>query len=99
MKDDLYVDGLISGGNNFEQVGSLKNIAIEIFNQAGFKLHKWHSSNVSTLEEKEVVTDDQTYAKQQLGVKLNETKFLGLPWNKDEDKLSVENPSEAGINI
>ena len=99
IKDDLYVDGLISGGNNFEQVGSLKNIAIEIFNQAGFKLHKWHSSNVSTLEEKEVVTDDQTYAKQQLGVKLNETKFLGLPWNKDEDKLSVENPSEAGINI
>ena len=94
IKDDLYVDDLISGGNNFEQVASLKDIAIEIFNKAGFKLHKWHS-NVSTLEEKEVVIDDQTYAKQQLGVKLNETKMLGLPWNKDEDTLAVEIPSEV----
>ena len=33
IKDDLYVDDLISGGNNFEQVASLKDIAIEIFNQ------------------------------------------------------------------
>ena len=37
IKDDLYVDDLISGGNNFEQVASLKDIAIEIFNQACFK--------------------------------------------------------------
>ena len=62
IKDDLYVDDLISGGNNFEQVASLKDIAIEIFNQAGFRLYKWHF-NVPTLEEKEVVTDDQKYAK------------------------------------
>ena len=62
IKDDLYVDDLNFGGNNFEQVSSLKDIAIEIFNQAGFKLHKC-DSNVSTLEEKEVVIDDQTYAK------------------------------------
>ena len=74
IKDDLYVDDLISGGNVFEQVASLKDIAIEIFNQAGFKIRKWHS-NVSTLEAKEVVADDQTYAKQQLGVELNETKM------------------------
>ena len=47
------------------------------------------------MEEKEVVTDDQTYAKQQLGVKLNETKMLGLPWNKDEDTLAAEIPSEV----
>ena len=57
IKDYQYVDD-----NNFEQVTSLKDIVIEIFNQVGFKLHKWHS-NVSTLEEKEVVKDDQTYAR------------------------------------
>ena len=94
IKDDQYVDDLISGGNNFEQIASLKDIAIEIFNQAGFKLHKWHS-NISTLEEKEVVTDDQTYTKQQLGVKLNETKMLGLTWNKDENTIAVEIPSDV----
>ena len=47
------------------------------------------------MEEKEVVIDDQTYAKQQLRVKVNETKMLGLPWNKDEDTLTVEIPSEV----
>ena len=47
------------------------------------------------MQEKEVVIDDQTYPKQQLGVKLNETKMLGLPWNKDEDTIVVETPSEA----
>ena len=35
----------------------------------------------------------KTYAKQQLEVKLNETKMLGLPWNRDEDILAVEIPS------
>ena len=43
-----------------EHVALLKDIATEIFNQAGFKLHKSHS-NVPTLEEKEVVTDYQMY--------------------------------------
>ena len=84
---------MISGVSN-DSGESTWPIAIEIFNQVGFKLYKWHS-NVSTLEKKEVVTDDQTYAKQQLGVKLNETKMLGLPWNKDEDTLAVEIPSEV----
>ena len=94
MKDDLYVVDMFSGGNNFEQVTSLKDKAMEIFYQAGFELHKWHF-NVSTLEEKEVATDDQTYSKQQLGIKINETKMLGLPWNKNEDTLAEEIASEV----
>ena len=28
-------------------------------------------------------------------MKLNETKLLGLPWNKDEDTLAVEITSEV----
>ena len=47
------------------------------------------------MDEKEVVKDDQTYAKQQLGVKLNKTKMLGLPCNKDGDMWAVEIPSEV----
>ena len=47
-------------------MASLKDIIIEIFNQAGFKVHKWHS-NVSTLEEKEIVTDDQNVCKTTAG--------------------------------
>ena len=84
---DLYVNDLISEGNNFEQVALLKDIAIEILNQAGFTLHQWHS-NFLSLEEKEVVTDDQMYAEQQLGVKLNETKMLDLLWKFHQQESS-----------
>ena len=34
----------------------------------------------------------QTYAKAQLGVERNETKTLGLTWNKTADTLNVTSP-------
>ena len=45
---------------------SLKDIAIKLFCDEGFKLQKWYSK-VPALEEKEL-TNDQTFTKQQLGV-------------------------------
>ena len=55
----------------------------------GFELHKWYS-NVLELEAEAVLRDEgQTYAKEQLGVKPNEAKLLGFPWNKKEDTLVV----------
>ena len=33
--------------------------------------------------------ENQTYAKQQLGVKQGETKLLGLTWNKEQDNIQV----------
>ncbi|CAB4012790.1 Hypothetical predicted protein, partial [Paramuricea clavata] len=37
---------------------------------------------------------EQTFAKTQLGVEPNESKLLGLKWEKDEDTLSVVFPSD-----
>ena len=37
---------------------------------------------------------DQGFAKQQLGIKLNEPEILGLSWKKDKDLLVVELLSE-----
>ena len=49
-----------------------------MFREAGFKLDKWHQ-NVPALEGTELVNEtDQTLEKQQLGMKLNEIKTLGL---------------------
>ena len=56
MMGGLYVDDLITGGENFEQVRLLKDIALKIFYEAGFKLHKWHS-NVPVLEGKKLVNE------------------------------------------
>ena len=38
----LYVDYVISGGNNISEVKLLKTTMITIFGEANFKRHKWH---------------------------------------------------------
>ena len=90
---DLYVDDLITGDTNVEKVKYLKETAIDIFQKADFELHKWHS-NVPELESeiKPSNESDQSFAKQQLGVGNDETKLLGLQWNKAEDTMTVTFP-------
>ena len=79
----LYVNDLISGGHNSDEVRRFKIKATESFGEAGFEFHKWHS-NDKQLESDEVDKTDseQSYAKQQLGVRPEEAKLLGLHWNK-----------------
>ena len=93
IMEDLYVDDLITGGEKITNVQTLKDTAIQIFKEAGFVLHKWHS-NFPELEENnpEQSSTEQTYAKQQLGVKSDETKMLGIKWDKKKDKLNIEIP-------
>jgi hypothetical protein len=91
-RDNLYVDDLITGGENVESVAAKRSQAVELFEDATFKLHKWHSSDL-TLENHNqsspVNEDEMTYAKEQLGSGKCDTKLLGLPWNKVEDTLSI----------
>ena len=60
---------------------------------ANFKLHKWNSKS-DQLEESQAVqkNEEQSYVKQQLQVSPNESKLLGLGWDKTMDTLSVEFP-------
>ena len=98
IKDGLYVDDLLTGGCVVEEVHDLKVTAIEIFGKAQFKLHKWHS-NVAELEASDPASGaadtGQSYAKQQLGVRSQETKLLGVPWNKTTDKIGVTFPCSS----
>jgi hypothetical protein len=52
LRNDLYVDDVISGGTCEQEVTKVKEEAKEIFDQGGFTLHKWHCS-VASLEEPE----------------------------------------------
>lgn len=90
IEDDLYVDDLISGGVNVKETTKLKEITKSTFAEAGFVLHKWHS-NKRELEDDEAIASsaEQSYAKQTLGVKENESKILGLAWGKKDDTLAV----------
>ena len=89
----LYVDDLISGAPTVLRAKQLKREATEIFADATFELHKWHSN------EPELETNCENYepsfAKQQLGCASTpgKGKLLGAPWDKGEDILSITFPN------
>ncbi len=75
----------------------MKEETVEIFNRAGFQLHKWHSNvleleNDQTREDNQSKTDDESYATTWL--KKDETKLLGLKWDKRNDMLAVKFPDK-----
>ena len=96
IERELYVDDLITGGGTVQETEQKKATTTEIFRQATFHLHKWHS-NIPKLEISEDAEneDDLSYAKQQLGVKSRECGLLGLKWNKSTDEIAVTIPEEV----
>ena len=95
IEEDLYVDDIITGGNDVNEVIELKDTMKDTFKAAGFELHKWHS-NKKILETdlcQDTETDSsETYAKRMLaggGVE-DETTILGLSWEKVTDCLAVK---------
>lgn len=105
LRHSSYIDDLLSGGQNASQVQQHKEAALQIFNGATFKLHKWHS-NITQLEEGTepmVGPEEQTFAKQQLNVKPSESKMLGPTWTNQQHTLAVVihveevQPTKGGI--
>ena len=78
-----------------EFLKKLKEQAVFIFKEASFELHKWHS-NVKELEDQNSNSAEHssTFAKQKFESKDNETKLLGLPWDKEPDTLSIPIPEK-----
>ena len=92
---NLYVDDVLSGGVTVQEAQYRKEQAIEIFDDAGFTLHKWHS-NVSIMEgETENTVTDLSFAKQQLQQSgESKSSLLGLGWDIKKDELKVNFPTE-----
>ena len=75
------------------EVEFLKQKCEELFKKDGFNLHKWHS-NIPSLENTKTTTSSELiYAKDMFPTSLNETRILGVPWNKLADKLPVFIPN------
>ena len=92
IENDRYVDDLVTGRNNLEEIKEIKQNSVQLFKKRGFNLHKWNS-NVPELESENSNQSELTYAKQVLNQGGNETKILGLEWNKRNDTLSVVTPT------
>ncbi|XP_067216933.1 uncharacterized protein [Linepithema humile] len=75
---DFYVDDLLTGCDELNQLQSLKRDIIKILDAAGFQLTKWNSNEpslISPIEEEERQTIN-------IG---DEVKTLGLTWNSVKD--------------
>ena len=103
IRHSIYVDDISLSGEIQSNMEELKDKVVKIFHVAGFKLNKWHS-NLPELEQDvtqqtDIEISEQSYAKQQLGVGRDETKLLGLSWNKAEDTLGVVFPESQRENV
>jgi hypothetical protein len=97
LKNELYVDDLISGSTTVNKASEFKAKALEIFEDACFRLHKRHS-NARELESDQDPVAETTYAKQHLQKPDGgASSLLGLKWNKDSDTLSVTFPQEEAV--
>ena len=96
LRKSMYVDDLVSGGKTVEEARKLKTNATDIFSDATFTLHKWHSNEPVLEDTPTNPAAEVTYAKQQLGAtKGGECSLLRLPWDKSADTISVVIPSES----
>ena len=77
-----------------QEAQSCKDWAIEIFSDAKFKLHKWHS-NVPQLEGGIDEQDNElTYAKQQLLQPMDvQASLSSLGWDKAKNEVRVRFPT------
>ena len=81
VKNDMYVDNLVTGGESTSEVDKIKGDSVNLFRRGSFKLHKWHS-NEQALETNDLVNENElNFTKQHLGTKPKETKILGLLWD------------------
>lgn len=81
IREDFYVDDLLSGSNSIESTIRLANQITEILAKAGFHLRKWVSNSCKILEGIQTTNKSDII---DLGTHEN-TKTLGLIWNGQRD--------------
>ena len=88
----MNADDLVSVSNTIEEVEVIKQKSIELFPKDGFNLHKWHSNIPSSQSSNTKSENELTYAKEKFKNKVDLTKILGVPWDKNLDNLPVAVP-------
>ncbi|XP_043461973.1 uncharacterized protein LOC122498348 [Leptopilina heterotoma] len=82
IKDDFYVDDMLTGADTEEEIVDIKNDVNKILSSAGFKLQKVHSNADLPQHDQE---DHE----------ITEIKTLGLRWQPREDLLKYDSSYKA----
>lgn len=85
IREDFFVDDLISGCDTVEQAINISRDLQIILQRGGFELQKWASNNKDFLKSLDA---DKVTTKASFDLKLDGTiKALGLSWNLGEDEF------------
>ncbi|XP_011858530.1 PREDICTED: uncharacterized protein LOC105556071 [Vollenhovia emeryi] len=87
IREDFYVDDLLTGAETVEGLLQLKKQVTDILRKGGLELHKWNS-NVPGVRK---VSDQDNEEFVELE-KEQESKLLGIRWNPREDTLHFVAP-------
>lgn len=83
IQNDFYVDDLLTGGDNIEEVEQLQREVSSVLESGGFHLNKWLSNSDVVLQ---TIVASASDAILNIGDN-NETKTLGLCWESKSDSL------------
>ncbi|XP_076658358.1 uncharacterized protein LOC143362242 [Halictus rubicundus] len=83
LKNDMYVDDLLTGTSSVDTAVELKTQLINLLKRGGFQLHKWASN-------KQELTAEQNDELSVPSICLNEQtrKLLGIYWNSVQDTIT-----------
>lgn len=88
IREDFYVDDLISGCDSREQAIEISKQIITILQRGGFELQKWASNDNEFLKHLDV---SKITTRANLDIKLDGIiKALGLSWNLGEDEFRYQ---------
>lgn len=91
--EDFYVDDLLTGSNNLDELKHNIKILFNHLGSANFVLRKWLSNNIEVLS---LLDIDQRNPLNILTLGVNEScKTLGIQWYSHEDILKIQVPQQT----
>lgn len=84
LKNDFYVDDLMSGAQTVEEAKTAQQQIIGILNSGGFKIRKW-ASNAAEIENNDKMDDREICEST-----IDTIKTLGLNWNPVKDRFLIK---------
>lgn len=91
LLQNTYVDDIIFGDNNIENLLEMKKQLIELLKLGGFSLHKWTTNNEELLNDGSSISQKE----KQLDLCKSETHFvktLGMTYDMQTDTLNISSP-------
>ncbi|XP_050502173.1 uncharacterized protein LOC126881745 [Diabrotica virgifera virgifera] len=88
LLNSTYMDDVLSGGNNLEEIETLHFQLSSLLSKHGFQLHKLSSNHPEFLKKRKLIPTPEI----KLSLAGSSDKILGIIWSPDQDTFSFKPP-------